>query len=85
MNWDYAEALTTADRHAFFKFMVKIDRREARRARHLHAQAFSVDLTGNRAATRISRYGEASDCIFADDADPSWECRATAYAISWAG
>ena len=23
MNWDYAECLTTADRHAFFKFMVK--------------------------------------------------------------
>jgi glutamine synthetase type III len=23
MNWDYADALVTADRHAFFKFMVK--------------------------------------------------------------
>jgi glutamine synthetase len=23
MNWDYADALTTADRHAFFKFMAK--------------------------------------------------------------
>ena len=23
MNWDYADCLTTADRHAFFKFMVK--------------------------------------------------------------
>ncbi|MGH8502134.1 MAG: type III glutamate--ammonia ligase [Gammaproteobacteria bacterium] len=23
MNWDYADALTTADRHVFFKFMVK--------------------------------------------------------------
>ena len=23
MNWDYAECLTTADRHAFFKFMVR--------------------------------------------------------------
>jgi glutamine synthetase len=23
MNWDYDDALVTADRHAFFKFMVK--------------------------------------------------------------
>ena len=23
MNWDYADCLVTADRHAFFKFMVK--------------------------------------------------------------
>ena len=23
MNWDYTDCLTTADRHTFFKFMVK--------------------------------------------------------------
>jgi Glutamine synthetase len=25
MNWDYSDCLTTADRHTFFKFMVKTD------------------------------------------------------------
>ena len=39
MNWDYGDALVTADRHAFFKYMVKLDGREARPARDLHAQA----------------------------------------------
>ena len=39
MNWDYDDALVTADRHAFFKYMVKTHRREARPARDLHAQA----------------------------------------------
>ena len=39
MNWHYDDALKTADRHAFFKYMVEVDRREARASRHLHAEA----------------------------------------------
>ena len=39
MNWTFDEALVTADRHAFFKFMVKSDCRETRAARDVHAQA----------------------------------------------
>ena len=39
MNWEYDDALVTADRHAFFKYMAQVDRREARPARDLHAQA----------------------------------------------
>ena len=39
MNWTYSDALTTADRHAFFKYMVKTLAESRRPARHLHAQA----------------------------------------------
>ena len=39
MNWAFDDALVTADRHSFFKFMVQVGRREARPARHLHAEA----------------------------------------------
>jgi glutamine synthetase len=38
MNWQYAPALVTADRHAFFKFMVK-SIAESRPACHVHAEA----------------------------------------------
>ncbi len=37
MNWTYAPALVTADRHAFFKFMVE-HCRKARHAGHVHAE-----------------------------------------------
>ena len=40
MNWGYDSALRTADRHAFFKYMGEVDRREARAACNLHAEAF---------------------------------------------
>ena len=39
MNWEYDDALVTADRHAFFKYHGQVDRREARPARDLHAEA----------------------------------------------
>ena len=39
MNWQYDDALKTADKHAFFKYMIEVDRREARASRHLHAEA----------------------------------------------
>ncbi len=39
MNWEYDDALLTADRHVFFKYMAQVDRREARPARDLHAEA----------------------------------------------
>ena len=40
MNWDYDDALITADRHVFFKYMVKSLGREARAPGHVHAEAF---------------------------------------------
>ena len=38
MNWNYDSAMKTADRHAFFKYMVKSDCRKAWAARNLHAE-----------------------------------------------
>jgi glutamine synthetase len=37
MNWEYADALTTADRHALFKYMVR-SLAERRGLRHVHAE-----------------------------------------------
>ena len=38
MNWEFDDALKTADKHSFFKFMVKICCREPWFARNLYAQ-----------------------------------------------
>jgi glutamine synthetase len=38
MNWEFDDALATADKHSFFKFMVEVGRREARASRDLHAE-----------------------------------------------
>src|SRR5579864_292712 len=62
MNWEYADALVTADRHAFFKFMVKsIAEKHGLRATfmpkpflhltgngcHVHASLWSTGATSN--------------------------------------
>ena len=39
MNWAFDDALVTADRHSFFKFMVKSVAEKHGLARHLHAEA----------------------------------------------
>lgn len=53
MNWDYADALTTADRHAFFKFMVKsVAENHGLRATFM-PKPF-VNLTGNGCHCHIS-------------------------------
>ncbi len=53
MNWDYADALVTADRHAFFKYMVKsIAENHGIRATFM-PKPFA-DLTGNGCHTHIS-------------------------------
>ena len=38
MNWDYADALTTADRHVFFKYMVKTIAEQHGYRGHVHAE-----------------------------------------------
>ncbi len=69
MNWDYAEALVTADRHAFFKFMVKsVAEKHGLRATFM-PKPF-LHLTGNGCHTHISLW-RGEDCIFADDQDAS--------------
>jgi len=53
INWDYNDALTTADQHAFFKFMVKsIAEKHELRATFM-PKPFS-DLTGNGCHVHIS-------------------------------
>ena len=53
MNWDYADALVTADRHAFFKYMVKsIAEKHGLRATFM-PKPFS-HLTGNGCHAHVS-------------------------------
>jgi glutamine synthetase type III len=67
MNWQFAEALVTADRHAFFKFMVKsIAEKHGLRATFM-PKPF-LHLTGNGCHTHISLWRDDA-CAFADDAD----------------
>ncbi len=53
MNWDYSEAMTTADRHVFFKYMVKtIAEQHGQRATFM-PKPFT-DLTGNGCHAHVS-------------------------------
>ena len=40
MNWDYDNCLITADRHVFFKYMVKSLSRETWFKSNIHAKTF---------------------------------------------
>ena len=66
MNWEFADALATADRHAFFKFMVRsIAEKHALRATFM-PKPF-IHLTGNGCHTHVSLWRRGSN-LFADDA-----------------
>jgi len=69
INWDYSEALVTADRLAFFKFMVKsIAENHGLRATFM-PKPFA-NLTGNGCHVHISLWNNAQTLnLFADDAD----------------
>ena len=65
MNWEYGNALVTADRHAFFKYMVKsIAEKNGLRATFM-PKPFS-NLTGNGCHAHISLW-KGGDNVFADD------------------
>ena len=58
MNWDYSDCLTTADRHAFFKFMVKsIAEKHGLRATFM-PKPFA-NLTGNGCHAHVSLWNAA--------------------------
>jgi glutamine synthetase len=67
MNWTFAEALTTADRHAFFKFMAKsIAEKHGLRATFM-PKPFR-HLTGNGCHAHVSLWRDET-CVFADEGD----------------
>ena len=70
MNWDYADALVTADRHVFFKFMVKtIAERHGMRATFM-PKPFA-QLTGNGCHTHVSVWDMAGrKNLFLNARDP---------------
>ena len=66
MNWDYDDALVTADRHAFYKFMVKsVAEKHGLRATFM-PKPFA-GLTGNGCHAHMSWWNAAGDTnLFAD-------------------
>jgi glutamate---methylamine ligase len=67
MNWDYGDALVTADRHAFFKYMVKsIAEKHEMRATFM-PKPFS-SLTGNGCHIHISLWKDNKN-VFEDEKD----------------
>ncbi len=67
MNWDYSECLTTADRHVFFKYMVKtLSEKHGLRATFM-PKPF-LDLTGNGCHAHISLWsGKTNKFLDKDD------------------
>jgi glutamine synthetase len=67
MNWEYDDCLVTADRHAFFKFMVKsIAEKHGLRATFM-PKPFS-NLTGNGCHAHVSLWSTRTGaCVFADE------------------
>ncbi|MFZ0729411.1 MAG: type III glutamate--ammonia ligase [Methylovirgula sp.] len=64
MNWEYATALVTADRHSFFKYMVKsIAEKHGLRATFM-PKPFP-DLTGNGCHVHVSLWKDGKN-VFAD-------------------
>ncbi len=67
MNWDYSDSLTTADRHVFFKFMVKtIAEKHGLRATFM-PKPFE-NLTGNGCHAHVSLW-DGNKNLFLDKGD----------------
>ncbi len=67
MNWEYDEALVTADRHAFFKFMVKsVAEKHGLRATFM-PKPFA-NLTGNGCHAHVSLWSREGANLFEDEA-----------------
>ena len=69
MNWHYDTAIKTADRHAFFKFMVK-SVAEAHGFKATFMPKPFAHLTGNGCHVHVSGWKPGSDhCLFEDSSD----------------
>jgi glutamine synthetase type III len=68
MNWDFADALVTADRHAFFKYMVK-SIAEGHGLRATFMPKPFADLTGNGCHSHVSVWSPDGETnLFSDPA-----------------
>ena len=67
MNWDYADSLTTADRHVFFKFMVKTTAEKHGLRATFMPKPFE-NLTGNGCHAHISLWSGKKN-LFLDKGD----------------
>ena len=68
MNWDFSDCLTTADRHVFFKFMVKA-LAEKRGLRATFMPKPFVGKTGNGCHAHISIWNKKKKNLFLDKKD----------------
>lgn len=68
MNWQYDDALLTADRHAFFKYMVKsLAEKNGLRATFM-PKPF-VNLTGSGCHVHVSLWDKGNKNVFSDSKD----------------
>ena len=67
INWTFSDSLTTADRHTFFKWMVKVVAEEHGLYASFMPKPFA-DLTGNGAHHHLSLWG-GDENVFKDESD----------------
>ena len=78
MNWDYDDALVTADRHVFFKYMVKaITEKHGLRATFM-PKPFS-NLTGNGCHAHVSVWDKTGQKNLFEDSSDEMGLSTTAY------
>jgi glutamine synthetase len=71
INWEFAECLRTADRHTFFKYMVRVLAEEHGAVATFMPKPFS-HLTGSGAHYHMSLWDAKTDRnLFMDEADPN--------------
>lgn len=78
MNWSYDDALVTADRHAFFKYMVKSIAERYGYGASFMPKPFA-NLTGNGCHTHISLWDSSSKVNLFKEADEDLELSSLAY------
>jgi len=86
INWTFADALTTADRHAFFKVMVKAMAEQQGLRASFMAKPFAA-LTGNGCHTHLSLWGAAGTAAAGRNLfhDPAGELGLSALAYHFLG
>ena len=80
MNWEYADALTTADRHSLFKYMVK-SLAERRGLRATFMPKPFADLTGNGCHAHVSLWRGDENLFY----DPNGELGVSSLGYNFIG